>query len=109
MSFEPTPREAALPQRQLSYVAIIGGVLAIIIVVGGIALRVKDDRQLKDWTETQAIPSVNVVIPAKEAPGGLLALPGRLEAFTSAPIYARVSGYLKSWRVDIGSQVKAGE
>jgi RND family efflux transporter MFP subunit len=70
---------------------------------------VKDDHQLKDWTETQAVPSVNVVIPAKEAPGGLLALPGRLEAFTSAPIYARVSGYLKSWRVDIGSRVKAGE
>jgi RND family efflux transporter MFP subunit len=108
MSYEPTPR-AALPQRQLSYVAIVGGVLAVIIVVVGIALRVKDEHQLKDWTETQAIPSVNVVVPAKEAPGGLLALPGRLEAFESAPIYARVNGYLKSWRVDIGSQVKAGE
>ena len=108
MSYEPTPR-AALPQRQLSYVAIVGGALAVIIVVVGIALRVKDEHQLKDWTETQAIPSVNVVVPAKEAPGGLLALPGRLEAFESAPIYARVSGYLKSWRVDIGSQVKAGE
>jgi RND family efflux transporter MFP subunit len=108
MPLEPTPR-AALPQRQLSFVAIIGGVLAIIIVVGGIALRVRSDRQLKDWTETQAVPSVNVIVPAKEAPGGTLALPGRLEAFESAPIYARVSGYLKSWRVDIGSRVKAGE
>jgi hypothetical protein len=95
MSYEPTPR-AVLPQRQLSYVAILGGVLAVIIVVVGIALRVKDEHQLKDWTETQAIPSVNVVVPAKEAPGGLLALPGRLEAFESAPIYARVNGYLKS-------------
>jgi RND family efflux transporter MFP subunit len=108
MPSDPTPR-AALPQRQLSFIAIVGGVLAIIIVAGGIALRLKDEHQLKDWTETQAIPSVNVVVPAKEAPGGLLALPGRLEAFESAPIYARVSGYLKSWRVDIGSQVKAGE
>jgi RND family efflux transporter MFP subunit len=49
------------------------------------------------------------VVPAKEAPGGSLDLPGRLEAFESAPIYARVSGYLKSWNVDIGSQVKAGQ
>jgi RND family efflux transporter MFP subunit len=105
---DPTPR-AALPQRQLSYVAIVGGVLAIVIVVGGITLRRENGHQLKDWTEAQAIPSVNVVMPAKEAPGGLLALPGRLEAFESAPIYARVSGYLKSWRVDIGSRVKAGE
>jgi RND family efflux transporter MFP subunit len=108
MSSEPTPR-AAVPQRQLSYVAIIGGVLAIIIVVGGIALRVSNEHQLKDWTETQAIPFVNVVVPVKEAPGGSLELPGRLQAFTSAPIYARVSGYLKSWRVDIGAPVKAGQ
>ena len=108
MSFEPTPR-AALPQRQLSLVAIVGGVLATLIVISGIALRVNHDHQLKDWTETQAIPSVNVVVPLKEAPGAALDLPGRLEAFTSAPIYARVNGYLQSWRVDIGSQVKAGE
>ncbi|MGF7131474.1 RND family efflux transporter MFP subunit [Paraburkholderia sp. EB58] len=108
MSFEPTPREA-LPQRQLSFAGIVGGALAVIIVVGGITLRVKHEHQLVAWTETQAIPSVNVVVPIKEAPGASLDLPGRLEAFTSAPIYARVSGYLKSWRVDIGSQVKAGE
>src|SRR6202453_2022778 len=108
MSYEPTPR-AALPQRQLSFAGIVGGALAVIIVVGGVTLRLKHEHQLKVWTEAQAIPSVNVVVPAKEAPGGLLALPGRLEAFTSAPIYARVNGYLQSWRVDIGSQVKAGE
>ncbi|WP_158906009.1 efflux RND transporter periplasmic adaptor subunit [Burkholderia sp. L27(2015)] len=108
MSYEPTSR-AALPQRQLSFAGIVGGALAVIIVVGGITLRLKHEHQLKDWTQTQAIPSVDVVVPAKEAPGGSLDLPGRLEAFESAPIYARVSGYLKSWRVDIGSPVKAGE
>jgi RND family efflux transporter MFP subunit len=108
MSYEPTPR-APLAERQLSFAGIVGGAIAIIIVVGGIALRLKNEHQLKDWTETQAIQAVNVVMPAKEAPGGSLDLPGRLEAFASAPIYARVSGYLKSWRVDIGSPVKAGE
>jgi len=46
------------------------------------------------------------------AGGGLLIglyLPGRLEAFNRAPIYARVSGYVKSWNADIGAQVKAGQ
>ena len=38
-----------------------------------------------------------------------LDLPGRLEAYIRAPIYARVPGYLKSWKHDIGSQVKAGD
>ena len=80
MSFEPTPR-AALPQRQLSFAGIVGGALAVIIVVGGITLRVKHEHQLEAWTETQAIPSVNVVVPVKEAPGASLDLPGRLEAF----------------------------
>ena len=40
---------------------------------------------------------------------GTLDLPGRLEAYSRAPIYARVSGYLKSWNVDIGAPVKAGQ
>ena len=38
-----------------------------------------------------------------------LNLPGRLQANDSAPIYARVSGYVKDWKVDIGASVKAGQ
>jgi len=36
-------------------------------------------------------------------------LPGRLEAYYRAPIFARVQGYLKSWSADIGARVKAGQ
>ena len=36
-------------------------------------------------------------------------LPGRLEAYSQAQLYARVSGYLKDWKVDIGKAVKSGE
>jgi multidrug efflux pump subunit AcrA (membrane-fusion protein) len=36
-------------------------------------------------------------------------LPGRLEAYYRAPIFARVSGYLKGWSADIGAKVKAGQ
>jgi multidrug efflux pump subunit AcrA (membrane-fusion protein) len=108
MSYEPTPRGTPA-QRQLSRAGMAGAALAFIIVAAGVTQRVKDEHQLKTWTEAQAVPSVNVIAPLKDAQGGSLDLPGRLEAFTSAPIYARVSGYLKSWRVDIGSPVKAGE
>ena len=41
--------------------------------------------------------------------GSALALPGRIEAWSRAPIYARVSGYLKRWSRDIGEPVKAGQ
>jgi membrane fusion protein, multidrug efflux system len=38
-----------------------------------------------------------------------IGLPGRLEAYYRAPIFARVNGYLKNWSADIGARVKAGE
>jgi RND family efflux transporter MFP subunit len=108
MSSELIPR-SSLPKRQLSFVGIAGSVLVIVIVAAGSVVRVKDAHQLKNWTEAQAVPTVSVIAPVQPASGGSLDLPGRLEAFTSAPIYARVNGYLKSWRVDIGDRVKANE
>ncbi|GAB7526611.1 efflux RND transporter periplasmic adaptor subunit [Paraburkholderia sp. 2C] len=87
----------------------IGAAAAVVILATGTAVRARNSRELKDWTETQAIPTVTVITPAPPASGGALNLPGRLESFTDAPIYARVNGYLKSWRVDIGDRVKAGQ
>ena len=36
-------------------------------------------------------------------------LPGNIQAYNKASIYARVPGYLKSWEQDIGAHVKAGQ
>jgi RND family efflux transporter MFP subunit len=52
---------------------------------------------------------VTVSSPARGGNSYTIDLPGRLEAYSRAPIYARVSGYLKNWHVDIGSQVRSGE
>jgi RND family efflux transporter MFP subunit len=38
-----------------------------------------------------------------------LTLPGRIEAYAKAPLYSRISGYLKTWKADIGTPVKAGQ
>ncbi|WP_232515161.1 efflux RND transporter periplasmic adaptor subunit [Burkholderia ambifaria] len=40
---------------------------------------------------------------------GRPSFPGRLEAFASAPIHARVPGHPSAWYVDIGASVKAGQ
>jgi RND family efflux transporter MFP subunit len=108
MSNERSPR-ASQPARLLLIAGMIGLAAALIILGTGSTVRAKNSRELKDWTEQQAIPVVKVVHPAVPDSGGTLTLPGRLESFTDAPIYARVSGYLKSWRVDIGDRVKAGD
>ena len=55
------------------------------------------------------MPTVAIVTPAAVENQGGLDLPGRLEAYIRAPIYARVPGYLKSWKYDIGGKVKAGD
>ncbi|HLH95690.1 MAG TPA: efflux RND transporter periplasmic adaptor subunit, partial [Xanthobacteraceae bacterium] len=67
------------------------------------------DARLSEWTEDQAVPVVAVANPQVGGNAATLDLPGRLEAYAQAQIYARVSGYLKSWNADIGTAVKAGD
>jgi RND family efflux transporter MFP subunit len=83
--------------------------LVAVTVAWGIVSRSIHNSHLRDTTEAQAIPNVAVAPPSNAENLTALELPGRLEAFTRAPIYARVPGYLKSWKHDIGSKVKAGE
>jgi len=96
------------PFRRLRIAGAIAVLLALAVVVQGVVTRAAENSRLKDWTEAQALPTVAVVTPGSGANSNGLELPGRLEAFSRAPIYARVSGYLKSWKYDIGAQVKAG-
>src|ERR1700723_98295 len=87
--------------------------LAILIVGGAIVarfvLRAHAERVLARATLEAAVPSVNVIHPQAGAPNQEIALPGYTQAFTDTPVYARTSGYLKSWRVDIGARVKKGD
>lgn len=82
---------------------------AALLVVTGIMSREKSSAELRTWTDEQAVSTVAVVLPNPVALTSTLELPGRLEAYSRAPIYARVSGYVKGWYVDIGAQVKAGQ
>ena len=87
--------------------------LAILIVAGAIVARfvgrAHAERALARATLEAAVPSVNVIHPQAGAPNQEIALPGYTQAFTDTPVYARTSGYLKSWRVDIGARVKKGD
>jgi len=88
---------------------IIAGVVALAIVAYGVFTRASESARLRDWTEAQAVPVVAVEAPKHVTNAAGLELPGRLEAYTRASIYARVNGYVKSWRRDIGAHVRAGE
>jgi RND family efflux transporter MFP subunit len=96
-------------KRRLALAGLIGAIGAVILVVTGIVERDRGSAKLQDWTEAQAIPTV-AIVALNATPGvASLELPGRLEANLRAPIYARVSGYVKDWKVDIGDAVRAGQ
>lgn len=95
--------------RRLRLAAVIGAVLCVSVVVIGVASRMSDARSLNQWTDEQAIPTVVISEPESASASSALELPAQMDAFTNAPIYARTSGYLKSWAKDIGAPVKAGD
>ena len=88
---------------------LLGAGVAAYLVYSGISSRTSDAKLLKQHAQTQSVMTVSVISPSPANATPTLDLPGRIEAFSKAPIYARISGYLKSWKADIGTPVKAGQ
>ena len=78
-------------------------------IVARLAGRAHAEAVLARETSEAAVQSVNVIHPQTGAPNQEIALPGYTQAFIDTPVYARTSGYLKTWRFDIGSHVKKGD
>jgi len=105
----PEPVVHTVSRRGLRIAALAGVAIAVLVVGGSIASRAANGKRLSQWTAANAQPVVTVTQPQPANGAAVLALPGRLEAYSRAPIYARVPGYLKSWKVDIGASVQAGQ
>ena len=92
---------------------VVGGVLLLLVATGlafwGISTRAKALAVVARETRELAVPTVSVVRPDKGAPQQEIVLPGTMQAFTDAPIYARTNGYLRKWYADIGTRVRAGQ
>jgi len=99
----------ALPRRGLYIAGLMAAIIAVVIVVVGITTRKIADAKLQVWTENQAVPVVAVAPPDTRGKTTTFSLPGRLEAYIQAQMYARVTGYVKDWKADIGTPVKSGE
>src|SRR5690242_3609418 len=79
------------------------------LVVSGILPRIKAKTVLRQETSVAAEPAIAIVHPQRQPGAQELVLPGNIQAFMDAPIYARTSGYLKKWYFDIGSRVRTGQ
>lgn len=88
---------------------------AAAVLIAGIVLsygfigRAQSKQEVVDWTNTHAIPTVGLAGLIPGSSHQTLTLPGNIQPFNRAAIFARVNGYVKSWDHDIGSPVKAGQ
>jgi RND family efflux transporter MFP subunit len=84
-------------------------VVAVAAAIFGIVRRVHANTELVKTTDANAAPPVSLEQPVFEKDAREIVLPGNIQAFTLAPIYARTTGYVKSWSHDIGSHVRKGD
>ena len=92
--------------RRYAWIALI---VAIALGVWGEISRVLARSELVKQNADAAIPTVTTTTAEVSSAGEELVLPGAVQAFMEAPIYARTNGYLKSWNTDIGTQVTKGQ
>ncbi|HSI13540.1 MAG TPA: efflux RND transporter periplasmic adaptor subunit [Chthoniobacter sp.] len=89
-------------------VVIVVGILAVGIGAALIS-RMKSETDLKHTAQEEAEVNFNVMHPSPILTAGEISLPGSAQAYMDTAIYARTSGYIKGFNVDIGAHVKQGD
>lgn len=89
--------------------ALVALVLVAVAVIVGLLPRLRARAALATETRELAVPTVAVVSPAPGKPVTSPPLPAEVKAWIEAPIYARASGFLKRWLVDLGARVETGQ
>lgn len=104
-SHEPSP----VSRGSLLAVVIVVLLIAAIVAVVGILRRKQSRTELEAYTSANSAPPVTLETPKVQHNALEIVLPGNMQAYTLAPIYARTTGYVKGWYHDIGSRVRKGE
>lgn len=105
----PPPQKSKTAWRGLLIVALVGALILGIAITKGVIARANAISALQRETLRDSIPTVSVIHPQITSGAEEVILPGNMQAFIDTPIWARASGYLKAWYVDIGAHVKQGQ
>jgi RND family efflux transporter MFP subunit len=106
LSAFPGRASGAARVRRLAFIALA---LALVLAAWGIVSRLGARNTLGREAAEAAVATVATVKPSRGPASNTLILPGSVQAYYEAPIYARTSGYLKVWYTDIGTTVKKGQ
>ncbi len=87
--------------------------LAILLCVMYLGYRLYDSKndaaEIHHETLEETAPAVTVTLPMAVPPTETIILPGNIVGWYEAPIYARVTGYVKMWYTTYGARVKKGD
>jgi RND family efflux transporter MFP subunit len=98
------------PTNRSRLLAVAGTLLILVLFLAGLVPRLIRQRELQAESNADAGPLAVLTVTAHQAaPVTAITLPGTVEALHEAQIYARTSGYVRQWQVDIGTKVKAGQ
>ncbi len=105
----PSPQTKPPRARRVLLVLTVAAVGAAALAASGVVNRARSMQEVADWTEAQAVPSVQVVQPRHGPDEDQMVLPGTVSAFNMSSLYPRASGYVAAWQKDIGARVTKGE
>ncbi len=112
MNHEFASEARAAPARGRNFGSwLLRGALAFIAVFLAYSFvqRWRAEKQLENWTRGRAIQNVRVIEPTLSTKPEILTLPGTISAWYEASMFSQVSGYIQSWKTDIGAIVKKGD
>lgn len=109
MNDESRSQGGAALSRDIRRYALLLLIAAVLLGAWGVSNRILVRNALAKEALRNSVATVVTVAPSRSASGEELVLPGSVQAFIEAPIYARTSGYLKAWYTDIGAIVKKGQ
>jgi RND family efflux transporter MFP subunit len=85
------------------------GAVLVVLATFGIVKRVHARHELTEETDRNAVATVATITPNASPKDQGLTLPGTVASWQDAQVYARTTGYVAKWYVDIGTKVKRGQ
>jgi len=105
----PEQRQTRANRGTLATLVVVIALVAVLVAVMGILERKRANAALERYTSNTFAPPVSLIEPKLGSSAGEILLPGNIQAYTQAPIYARTTGYVKAWYHDLGSHVRKGD
>jgi len=106
----PKPKHCHPPENSMAiWVPLLGVTLVAVLVVIIAWRHIQVSRERNESSRVSSQIYVDVISAKRDSKPHDLILPGDIQAFLVASLYARTNGYVKKWYTDIGAQVKEGD